>query len=1007
MDTTAFLNLIKKTHSRLFIAISFGIFAFSLTILFDLFPISERIELLTLDIRYNLRPKIQQSEDIVMINIDDKSLELFGHWPWSRRYQVALLKTLAPLKTRYIIYDVFFSEHEAPSVTTNPLRIVDYDEELQKAIKEAGNVYLAYPSRDPSKDMPRDMIYETSKAIFDKSDKEKKGGIKYILSSLKKTDEHLKNHLYKSIDLDPPIFDLLSSSKGHGFAQPGYSKDGVVRNFILFKDYSGYMLNALTLPVIVDLFDIKIDKSQIVPSEKIIFSRYNKPNIELSIDKNLQSLLNWVDTADNSFTHISFKDIIHLHLFNKAKDYLKDTKGLSQQKRLEIVKKRLIQEALLPDKDINEILKHISKDDGYVTPMLKARIKGTYKEISPTELKDKIILIGLTGKNTIDLNPTPFEPSCPMVFYHANVINMFKTEQFLTYPQPHLKYYISFAFAIIICLIGLKTTVPKTTTLSIVLLIVFLVVAYFLWVIKGQWVEVVIPIFALLSAYVICLVFQVLTVYRERSKIRQIFSAMVSPKVLTLMEKNPSAFALTGERRFATIYFSKIEGIEPIIQTLNPQELPTVLSYYLTPMSQIIMDYDGYIDKYEGAVIMADFGVPLEDKDNHIKCALSSLEQVIFINAFRHHIKEFYMMDANVSIGINSGYVSAGNMGSESKFQYTVMGDPVNTSARLMAANSIYQSRYPIVSEETAKLIEDFVYARPLDKLLLKGKTVPTKLYDVIGWKRDGYLEFVKGKKTIESPFTLWAKIPAGCIVGYYDFWNKEYERNHVAFAKEIRDFFKGNITNAHIILCLDYIKEVLNGCLETSNVCRLTNTITHLPLTQITSTIAQNIETISNYIDKSHTEDAEQSLKLEALNRRLKVMLKRAEVMDEKIRSNLIDKDISMTSLKDVDDMIEEYKKRYDASLRTFIKGINIDKYLEAIAFAGEPTHKEIVDIFGKGLELYWQRRWDDAIDTFNKASLLDKTDKPSMLMISRIQEYKTKPPDTSWQGEFIQTKK
>ncbi|MFQ3573302.1 MAG: adenylate/guanylate cyclase domain-containing protein [Thermodesulfovibrionales bacterium] len=973
---------------------------------------SDKTELLTLDTRFKLRHTIEQSDRIVLVNIDDPSIELYGQWPWSRRYQVALLETLSYLDTGYIIYDVFFSEHEQPTLVINSkesVKIIDNDVELQRAIKKTGNVYLAYPSRDSSDGTTPDLAYQKAQAILDKSDNDKKESIKYILSSLNKTDQNLRHHLYQSIDLDPPIPDLLKVAKGHGFAQPGYSKDGIVRNFIFFKDYNGYMINALAYPVILDVLNIKIDNPQITPSKKIVFSIGTEKNIGLSIDNHAQSLINWVGSFEDSFIHISFKDIIYLNLFMKAERYLKDVQGLSSEKMMQYIISRLKQHALLPDKDVYTIARHIvevsKKGDTKITPpLLKARVKGEQTEIPPDKLKGKIILIGLTGKNTIDLNPTPFEASCPMVFYHANAINMFLTGQFLSYPVPYLKYIVAFTFAMIVCFVGVNSTLPKTTLLSLVVFIAFLLVAYIFWIMEGHWIEVVIPTTSIVSAYLICLVFQVLTVYKERSKIKTIFSAMVSPKVLVLMEKNPSAFALAGERRFATTYFSKIEGIEPLIQSMSPAELPQVLSHYLTPMSNIIMEYDGYIDKYEGTVIMADFGVPLEDSQNPIKCAFASIEQGFFINAFKDHIKEFYMMDAHVSIGINSGYVSAGNMGSERKFQYTVMGDPVNTAARLMASNSIYRSKYCITSEDTFRLIKDFVYARPLDKLLLKGKTVPTKLYDLLGWKADGYLEFIKGKKTPGYLLSIWAKVPAGCIISYKDFWNRQFRRNQLDFARQMKDFFESHTDNGYRLMCLEFIRDVLLTSTEIETASHPNNIEIRLPVDDLSNALNKGIETLIKAKDSDALEDL---LRYEMLLKRLESLIHRLEIFKDKIHSYISRSGVSSLTLTETKDLIDRYRRQYETSVNKFIKNLSVEQYHKAIAIAGEPEHREIADIFSKGLDLYWQRRWDDAIETFGKAIKIDKDDKPSQLMIDRINQYKISPPDDRWQGEFLQTKK
>ncbi|MFO0753507.1 MAG: CHASE2 domain-containing protein [Thermodesulfovibrionales bacterium] len=426
----------------------------------------------------------------------------------------------------------------------------------------------------------------------------------------------------------------------------------------------------------------------------------------------------------------------------------------------------------------------------YFPPPQKVLNNGKWTEFSPVDLKGRIFMIGLTGTNTIDLKPSPFEENCPLVAYHANALNTVLSGNFLRYPPAFSRY------APVLLLALLTGTAGMVFSMSVFLLVSFslaggyLFATYQAWVLKGYWLEWVSPAAGVAFAGTAVVVLQFIRAFREKKRVRNIFSTMVSPAVLKVMEENPDKFSLTGERKAATTFFSMINGIVNVTRSVAPDELTSLLSVYLTPTSEIITQYDGYIDKYEGHVIMADFGVPLDDEDNPWKCAFAAVEQKLEIESFRYFVRATYGFEVDVSMGFNYGYVSAGNMGSERKFQYTVMGDPVNVAARFMAANSIYRSRYPLTGEDTVPAIREHLEVRLLDRLLLKGKTKPTEVYTVLGWKPDAYLRAMGGRPVPPFLLVLWEKCPPGKILGYHHLWSALSQKTGHPLAGEIRDFF-------------------------------------------------------------------------------------------------------------------------------------------------------------------------------------------------------------------------
>jgi adenylate cyclase len=202
--------------------------------------------------------------------------------------------------------------------------------------------------------------------------------------------------------------------------------------------------------------------------------------------------------------------------------------------------------------------------------------------------------------------------------------------------------------------------------------------------------------------------------------------------VLRYLEENPGSFSLSGTRTEATMFFSDVAGFTSISESITPEQLAELLNRYLSPMTQIIMDHEGYVDKYEGDAIMAEWGVPFPMSDHASQACRAALEQMKKLEELRPVLKEEYGHELHVRMGINTGSVTAGNMGSESRFQYTVMGDAVNQASRYEGANKGYGTCI-MIGESTRHAIGSEFEVRLLDLLVVKGKTHPIKVYELMG----------------------------------------------------------------------------------------------------------------------------------------------------------------------------------------------------------------------------------------------------------------------------------
>jgi len=219
---------------------------------------------------------------------------------------------------------------------------------------------------------------------------------------------------------------------------------------------------------------------------------------------------------------------------------------------------------------------------------------------------------------------------------------------------------------------------------------------------------------------------------KRRNELKKYFSAAVSPEILKKIEENRGEISLEGAKMEATMLFSDVAGFTTISERLEPQELSNLLNRYLTPMSEIIMSTKGYVDKYEGDAIMAEWGALVEDKEHARNACHAALLQLEALDVLNMQIEEEAGIRLGVRMGINSGQVSAGNMGSENRVQYTVMGDAVNLAARLEPANKEYGTRI-IMGQKTHQLLPAGEFAtRLLDKIVVKGKTEPVDIYELI-----------------------------------------------------------------------------------------------------------------------------------------------------------------------------------------------------------------------------------------------------------------------------------
>jgi len=293
----------------------------------------------------------------------------------------------------------------------------------------------------------------------------------------------------------------------------------------------------------------------------------------------------------------------------------------------------------------------------------------------------------------------------------------------------------------------------KGASISMGFLLIYMAINWYLLVDQRMWMNLVYPVLAFFGVFVAVTIYQYFTEEREKRKIRSAFQYFVSPGVVNEILKDPGKLRLGGERKELTVLFSDIREFTHLSETLPPDTLTKMLNLFLTPMTDIVFKYQGTLDKYMGDAIMAFFGAPLEQKDHVEKACHTALDMVEALKDLQKSWEIDGVPEISMGIGINTGPMSVGNMGSDVLFDYTVVGDHVNLGSRLENLNREYGTKI-IISEYTHRYLKDTFISRELDIVRVKGRTEPVRIFELLG-REEPFHEWSTFKELFENG--LWA----------------------------------------------------------------------------------------------------------------------------------------------------------------------------------------------------------------------------------------------------------
>lgn len=351
-------------------------------------------------------------------------------------------------------------------------------------------------------------------------------------------------------------------------------------------------------------------------------------------------------------------------------------------------------------------------------------------------LKDKIVLVAAYSATGIaeDVYPSPYGKLYG-IEHHANALNTILNQDFLVKLSMWQNIFILIVLTIILALTFSRGSIITSIVFSVLFSFAYMIVAYILFDTMNLVCIFATPLLQIIGTFTFITTFRVLTEQREKKFIKQTFSKFVSKSVVDELLKFPEKLKLGGEKKILTVLFSDIRGFTSISEKLTPELLVEHLNEYLEDMTDIVFEFDGTLDKYVGDEIMAFWGAPVPQDDH----ALRACRAAVIMMENLHKLNEEWIRigkpPLNIGIGLNTGEMVVGNMGSSSRMDYTLMGDNVNLGARLEGTNKVYGTNI-IISAKTYEHVKDHVIVRELDLIRVKGKELPVTIYELIAISR-------------------------------------------------------------------------------------------------------------------------------------------------------------------------------------------------------------------------------------------------------------------------------
>jgi len=651
----------------------------------------QQLEAISYDARLRLfMPKTQDTR-IVIVDIDEKSLAEEGRWPWGRnRLGVLLDKLFERHHSAAVGFDVVFAERDESS----GLKVL---ERLgQNELKSIPQFHNAIEQLRPQLDHDR-LFAEKLKnrpvvlGYYFTSNDNRTSGVLPAPTMPAGTFKGKRADFISAVGYGANLPELQQNTHSAGHFNPQPDPDGVTRRVPMLMEFKDGYYESLTLAMM-----------------RVLLGDSNLEAVFESSAGKMDDTLEWLKVArlkipvdQNACAYIPYRGPQGSFRYIPATDIMHD-------------------------------------------------------RVPPSELQGAIVLVGTTAPGLMDLRSTPVGPVYPGVEIHANLIAGMLDHSIMQKPGYTLgaEVTILLLFGVILA-VALPLLSPlKGSLVSLVAISAAAGLNLSIWQSGHLILPVASSLLMIVALFGLNMSYGFFVETRAKRQITGLFGQYVPPELVDEMSENPENFSMEGESREMTVLFSDVRGFTTISEGLSPKELSKLMNDYMTPMTQIIHHHRGTIDKYIGDAIMAFWGAPVRDPDHARNAVLAALEMQATLAVLRPQFIERGWPEIKIGVGVNTGVMSVGNMGSEFRMAYTVMGDSVNLGSRLEGITKQYGVGI-IVGETTQESVPEVLF-RELDRVRVKGKDEPVAIYQPLGLKEQVDKAVISELRLFEEALKLY-----------------------------------------------------------------------------------------------------------------------------------------------------------------------------------------------------------------------------------------------------------
>ncbi len=637
-----------------------------------------------------LAPRTYEEDPVRVIEIDDAALERYGQWPWPRHRFAALVDKLNEAGAAAIVFDVIFAEPDRTSPGNVARSWIDAPV-LAPIVSKLGASDLAALDHDAR--LATSLAVAPSVLHLTARSGASAGGCVPVLEAsrvqgLPPEDLARVAPSFRQVVPSLPVF--REAASGEGFARAALADDAIVRA--------------------VPLIALACDGVEIYPSLALEALRVAAPRLDPKF-------------APPEFARAAANGACRAHVT-----------GIAHQSVSQVVLCRL----RFPTTEDGQLWVHYSKSSSIEKRRLSVvDVFDSDAAALGDAVRGRIVLIGASAEGLRDVLITPLGDERPGVHIHAEVIEQALAEKTLFRAWDVMRPIEIFAAVIVSILLMLMLPRMSAAIGFAVWLILMAAVfagTFFAFSAGRLLIDPITPSLVVTLSFTGAFVVMFQQEQLARKFIRGAFGKFLSPLILDRLERDPTLLKLEGESREITAFFSDIRGFTSISEQMAPQAVTTLLNQYFTPMTRIVVEHKGLVDKYMGDGLAAMWNAPV-DVDDHpaqgARAALQMLKSLERLNGIWRANKQLPVPEIKIGIGLHTAEARVGNFGSEDHLEYSMLGDMVNLTSRLESLTKQYGATI-IISEQTRERIPDFA-AVPLGAFTVKGRTDPTVIFALVG----------------------------------------------------------------------------------------------------------------------------------------------------------------------------------------------------------------------------------------------------------------------------------